>query len=78
MKSAFARRIFHHDLMHVYEQKTEYRNQLQRDAATAMQELIRQMRDGTLKNPQLEDQIEALARRLRTVRGKKVYGYLPP
>ena len=78
VKSAFARRIFHHDLMHVYEQKTEYRNQLQRDAATAMQELIRQMRDGTLENSQLEEQMEALARRLQTVRGKKVYGYLPP
>lgn len=78
VKSAFARRIFQQDLMHVYEQKTEYRNQLQQNAAEAMQELIRQMRDGTLENPQLEDQIEALARRLQTVRGKKVYGYLPP
>ena len=78
VKSAFARRIFQQDLMHIYEQKTAYRNQLQQNAAEAMQELIRQMRDGTLENPQLEDQIEALARRLRTVRGKKVYGYLPP
>ena len=72
VKSAFARRIFQQDLMHIYEQKTAYRNQLQQNAAEAMQELIRQMRDGTLENPQLEDQIEALARRLRTVR------YLPP
>ena len=78
VKSVFARRIFQQDLMHIYEQKTAYRNQLQQNAAEAMQELIRQMRDGTLENPQLEDQIEALARRLRTVRGKKVYGYLPP
>ena len=78
VKSAFARRIFQQDLMHVYEQKTEYRNQLQQNAAAAVQELIRQMRDGTLENPQLEDQIEALARRLQTVSGKKVYGYLPP
>ena len=78
VKSAFARRIFQQDLMHIYEQKTAYRNQLQQNAAEAMQELIRQMWDGTLENPQLEDQIEALARRLRTVRGKKVYGYLPP
>ena len=78
VKSAFARRIFQQDLMHIYEQKTAYRNQLQQNAAEAMQELIRQMRDGSLENPQLEDQIEALARCLRTVRGKKVYGYLPP
>ncbi len=78
VKSAFTRRIFQQELMHVYEQKTAYRNQLQQNAAETMQELIWQMRDGILVNPQLEDQIEALARRLRTVRGKKVYGYLPP
>lgn len=78
VKSTFTRRIFQQDLMHVYEQKTEYRNQLQQDAAEAMQELIRQMRDGTLENSQLEEQMEALAWRLQTVRGKKVYGYLPP
>ena len=78
VKSAFARRIFQQDLMHIYEQKTEYRNQLQQDAAVAMRELIRQMRDGTLENLQLEKQMEALARRLQTARGKKVYGYLPP
>ena len=46
VKSAFARRIFQQDLMHIYEQKTAYRNQLQQNAAEAMQELIRQMRDG--------------------------------
>ena len=78
VKSAFTRRIFQQELMHVYEQKTAYRNQLQQNAAETMQELIWQMRDGILVNPQLEDQIEALARRLQTVRGKKVYGYLPP
>ena len=54
VKSAFARRIFQQDLMHVYEQKTEYRSHLQQDAAEAMGELIRQMREGTLDNPQLE------------------------
>lgn len=78
VKSAFARRIFQQDLMHVYEQKTEYRSHLQQDAAEAMGELIRQMREGTLENPQLEQQMVELARRLQTVRGKKVYGYLPP
>ena len=78
VKSAFARRIFQQDLMHVYEQKTAYRNQLQQDAAEAMRELIRQMREGPLENPKLEQQMVELARRLQTVKGKKVYGYLPP
>ena len=51
VKSAFARRIFQQDLMHIYEQKTAYRNQLQQNAAEAMQELIRQMRDETSGEP---------------------------
>ena len=51
VKSAFARRIFQQDLMHIYEQKTAYRNQLQQNAAEAMQELIRQMRDETPGEP---------------------------
>ena len=57
---------------------TDYRDQLQQDAAAVMQELIRQMQEGTLEDPQLEWQMETLARRLQTVKGKKVYGYLPP
>ena len=40
VKSAFTRRIFQQELMHVYEQKTAYRNQLQQNAAETMQELI--------------------------------------
>ena len=32
VKSAFGRRIFQQDLLHVYEQKTEYRDALGRDA----------------------------------------------
>ena len=51
VKSAFGRRIFQQDLMHIYEQKTAYRNQLQQNAAEAMQELIRQMRDETPGEP---------------------------
>ena len=34
VKSAFGRRIFQQDLMHIYEQKTAYRNQLQQNAGT--------------------------------------------
>ena len=40
VKSAFGRRIFQQDLLHVYEQKTEYRDALGRDAERTMAELI--------------------------------------
>ena len=78
VKSAFARRIFRDDLFHVYEQKTEYRASTQREARLAMEELIQQMRNGDRDNPHLEQLTTALALRLQTTKGKKVYGYLPP
>ena len=78
VKSAFARRIYQQDLLHVYEQKTAYRNTLQREARQAMAELIQQIKTGAVENPRLELLLEDLARRLRTTKGRKVYGYLPP
>ena len=78
VKSAFGRRIFQQDLIHVYEQKTEYRNTLGRDAERAMAELIAQMEIGQFQNENLERLILELSRRLQNTKGKTVYGYLPP
>ncbi|HIY21190.1 MAG TPA: hypothetical protein H9841_04725, partial [Candidatus Flavonifractor merdigallinarum] len=78
VKSAFGRRIFQQDLIHVYEQKTEYRDTLGRDAERAMAELIAQMEAGQMQNKNLERLVLELAERLHNTNGKKVYGYLPP
>ena len=78
VKSAFGRRIFQQDLLHVYEQKTEYRDALGRDAERTMAELIAQMETGQLQNENLERLVLELAQRLHNTQGKKVYGYLPP
>ena len=78
VKSAFGRRIFQQDLLHVYEQKTEYRDTLSRDAERAMAGLISQMERGQLQNENLERLVVELAERLQNTKGKKVYGYLPP
>ena len=78
VKSAFARRVYQQDLLHVYEQKTAYRDTLQREARQAMAKLVREMKTGTAGNLQMELLLEDLAQRLRTTKGKKVYGYLPP
>ena len=78
VKSAFGRRIFQQDLLHVYEQKTEYRNALGRDAERAMAELIAQMETGKLQNETLERLVLELSERLQSTKGKKLYGYLPP
>lgn len=78
VKSAFGRRIFQQDLIHVYEQKTEYRDTLGRDAERTMAELITQIETGRLRNERLEQLVVELAQRLHNTQGKKVYGYLPP
>ncbi|MCB7362898.1 relaxase MobL, partial [Flavonifractor plautii] len=70
--------IFQQDLLHVYEQKTEYRDALGRDAERTMAELITQMETGQLQNENLERLVLELAQRLHNTQGKKVYGYLPP
>ena len=62
VKSAFGRRIFRQDLLHIYEQKTEYRDALGRDAERTMAELIAQMETGQLQNENLEQPILELSR----------------
>ena len=78
VKSAFARRIYHADRMHIYQQKDIARQELQTRTRTAMVECIAQLEHGSVDNPRLEQLTEELAERLLTVKGRKVYGYLPP
>lgn len=78
MKSVFARRIYHADRMHIYQQKDTARQELQAQTRKAMVECITQLEHGTPDNPRLEQLTEELAERLLTVKGRKVYGYLPP
>ena len=78
MKSVFARRIYHADRMHIYQQKDTARQELQAQARKAMVECIAQLEHGTSDNPRLEQLTEELAERLLTIKGRKVYGYLPP
>ena len=78
MKSVFARRIYHADRMHIYQQKDIARQELQAQTRKAMVECIAQLEHGSIDNPRMEQLTEELAERLLTVKGRKVYGYLPP
>ena len=78
MKSVFARRIYHADRMHIYQQKDTARQELQAQTRRAMVECIVQLEHGVVDNPRLEQLTEELAERLLTIKGRKVYGYLPP
>ena len=78
VKSVFARRIYHADRMHIYQQKDIARQELQTRTRKAMVECIAQLKHGAVDNPRLEQLTEELAERLLAVKGRKVYGYLPP
>ncbi len=78
VRSAFARRLFEQDLISVYKRQTQYRNTLQQEAEQRMSELIRSMGGGMIHNEKLKILTAELAEQLKSVKGKKVYGYLPP
>ena len=61
----------------LYEQKSESRDELVRQARRTMLELVQSMRDGLCDHPEAEQLMQELAVQLGTVKGKKSYGYLP-
>lgn len=76
MKSSLANEIFHQELIPLYKEKTQLRDNLKEQAAESMQELIRQMKGGVLQSDRIEQLIIHLAQRLQNISGKKQYGYL--
>ncbi len=76
MKSTLANEIFKQELMPLYAEKTELRDDLKDQAAEVASELITRMQNGTLQNEHIEQLISHLADRLQYVSGKKQYGYL--
>ena len=64
-------------MLHLYEQKSESRDELVQEDRRAMLELVRTMREGMCSHPEAERLMLELAAQLETVKGKKSYGYLP-
>jgi len=77
IKSKLTNDIFRNEMLHLYEQKSESRDKLVRQARRAMLELVRAMQDGVCDHPDAEQLMLELAAQLGTVKGKKSYGYLP-
>ena len=77
IKSKLTNDIFRNEMLHLYEQKSESRDELVRQARRAMLELVQTMRDSMCDHPDAERLMLELATRLGTVKGKKSYGYLP-
>lgn len=77
IKSKLTNDIFRNEMLHLYEQKSESRDELVREARRAMLELVQTMRDSVCDHLDAERLMLELAAQLGTVKGKKSYGYLP-
>ena len=76
MKSALANEIFRQELIPLYGEKSQRREELKEQATESLQEMIRQMKGVVLVSERMEQLLTHLAERLQTVGGKKQYGYL--
>ena len=78
IRSGFANDIFKDDLQSIYQEQTLSRDELKAVSKTEFKSIVRKVQQGGFENPQLENLIRKLYSQLQNVKGKKVYGYLPP
>lgn len=76
MRSVFAREIFSQDMLQTYERQTEYRDQLRQSSKECVAQIVEEINNGYYSNPQVEELLIRLSKRLANTTGKKVYGYL--
>ena len=76
IRSVFANDIFHDDLKSIYQQQTFTRDELKTLSENQMKDILSQPRSVEI-NEELVTAIKLLHEQLQTVKGKKVYGYLP-
>ena len=77
IKSQLTNQIFQQEMLHTYEQKSQSRDALVREARRAIRRLTREMAQSICSAPEIGQKMEHLATQLETVKGKKSYGYLP-
>jgi len=77
IRSKLTNDMFRHEMLHLYEQKSQSRDELVREARKTMLELSRKMQNSVCNHPRAEELITELSQRLEYVSGKKSYGYLP-
>ena len=76
IKSVLTNQIFQQELLHIYEDKSQSRDELVRETRSAMLALAQKMQNSACEYPEAEQMIWELARELGSVKGKKSYGYL--
>lgn len=77
IKAAFAKQIFRHDLLQVYVEQTNKRNELTQKSRDILLDIISRINSGSYDNPVVTDLLLKLSEQMKNHKGKKVYGYLP-
>lgn len=77
IRSRLANDIFHDELQSLYQEQTVHRDELKQESKRQMEDIVAALRNGAYDNSELELLVLRLQEQLRTVSGKKVYGYLP-
>lgn len=76
IKSQMTNEIFQMELLHIYEDKSQMRDQLVTQARKELSQLARELTNSIGDSPRLEQKLMELAKQLPD-HGKKSYGYLP-
>lgn len=76
LRSSFAKDIFAQDLLCEYKKQTEHRDALKVQSREVLAEIMARVKGGAYDNPQVEELLQTLAKRLAVTNGKKQYGYL--
>lgn len=69
--------IFADEIHALYDEQTERRNKLNSESIDEFNELCMMVEQGLCTNPKIVKMVTDLSERLKTVKGKKQYGYLP-
>ena len=76
IKSNLAQEIFRQDLLQIYQQQTQRRDELRQESRNQLHEIATQINQGSFHDPELEQMLIHLSDRLSHTKGKKQYGYL--
>ncbi len=76
IRSVFANDIFHDELQSIYQEQTLRRDELKVLSENQMSEIANKIQNGSFTNKNLEKLVMTLQTQLKSVGGKKVYGYL--
>ncbi len=76
IKSKLTNDIFKQEMLHLYENKTQIRNELVIQARKEMLNLAKEMKNGLVNSHEIEELLLKLSKQLETFKGKKSYAYL--